>query len=142
MPSKRPPISYRPGDEMQRWLAGREQLRRENRSASQAARDELLMFRDLSEAELALHTWTLDELGLLTETLDGLAPDLVATAQVAGALAARPDRDNIEVAGLAERVGELSLSADKALSYAVAAHRARRLTDDREGWAQVGVRVR
>lgn len=142
MSSRQSPIMYRPGAQMLEWLTEREGLRREDRSVSQAARDELIMFRDLSEAELARHMWTLGELTLLAATLDGLSPNLTAAAQVAGAVAARPDRGDPEVAGLTEHLSELSPSADKALSYAVAAHRARSLAHDRAGWAAVGVRMR
>ncbi|AFV89274.1 hypothetical protein PACID_14600 [Acidipropionibacterium acidipropionici ATCC 4875] len=142
MPSQKPPITYRPGPQMEEWLTEREQLRREDRSLSQAARDELVMMRELAEAELAAHTWTLTELETLSAALEGLPPDLAPTAQVASAVAARPGRTEPEVGGLAAHLGQLSPSADKALSYAVAAHRARGLAGDREGWAAVGVRAR
>jgi hypothetical protein len=46
------------------------------------------------------------------------------------------------VAGLLEHLGRISPSADKQLSYALAAHQSRQLAGDRQGWAKVGVRLR
>lgn len=145
MPSRRPPITYRPGPEMQEWLESREALRDEDRaSTSIAARDELVMFRDLAELELERETWTVAELEILSESVAGLAPDLAATAPgpVFGAVWARPDRAEPAVAGLLEHLGRISPSADKQLSYALAAHQRRQLAGDRQGWAEVGVRLR
>ncbi|MDN6428587.1 hypothetical protein [Acidipropionibacterium jensenii] len=145
MPSKRPPIIYRPGPEMQEWLEAREALRDQDRaSISIAARDELAMFRALAELELERETWTADELAILSDTLAGLAPDLTPAipGPVYGAVWARPDRERPEVAELLEHLGRISPSADKQLSYAITAHQARRLDDDRQGWAKVGVRLR
>ncbi|MCI1747564.1 MAG: hypothetical protein LKI24_05360 [Acidipropionibacterium sp.] len=53
-----------------------------------------------------------------------------------------PDRAEPAVAGLLEHLGRISPSADKQLSYALAAHQSRQLAGDRQGWAKVGVRLR
>ena len=147
-------IVFRAAPDLTAWLADRD-TRAMGAGSKARARTELQLWRAVLTEELARMTWTLPELAVIAQTLNGtILPDGVGHGgnllawEVADAVAPDPGPQliptdwGVDTGALVERLEGLGLAADLALMDAVSRWWA---DGDREhtaeGWARVGVRV-
>ena len=131
------------------WLGERAEMMTSGASAGQQAAVELAMWREHLAAELRATTWTLPEIGCITDVLNRPIVDASIGARVAYELedafedtgGAYGATWGIDEADLLAKVGRLGPTGNHALISAVHQWWATDAEHTREGWATVGVRV-
>ena len=136
-------------EDLAEWVTRRETLRGETRTLSRATISELRTFRDLLDAELTRHRWSLAELELLARSTMGTTAGPGAASSPGAMFGAVFDArrlgdvpDDEATAALLDKLGRLSPAADMALAYAVAAWWADRHEHTALDWESVGIRVK
>ena len=141
-----PKIQVAVPEQLARKIESRHELRHDVGPLSRLCITDLWTWQSVLDAELRQHEWSLDDLAVIADALNGAIPD-VAVPRTLGA-AFQAVWDSMDAAGRdrvrpqLDRLGGLGPAADMALCDAVAAWLAAGSEHSVDGWAAHGVRVR
>lgn len=146
------PVSLRLTPALASWLEGRASRAMTGRGGlSGRARTELGLWRDVLIAELARQSWTLGELGMIADVLNGtVTPDVISRPGMVAVevMDATADRTGtfgaswgVDEADLIRHLRDLGPAADIALADAVARWWTGHHEHTADGWAAVGLVV-
>ena len=144
------PIKLRLTDDLAAWLADRAERVAAPASGGQRLKTEVELWRHTLAAELRRQRWTLPELGLIADVLNGALITDAATASLglvavevmdarAGMEGVWGDKWGVDELGLIDKLLRLGPAADQALADAVSRWWTLGADHTGAGWASVGV---